>query len=717
MIAASYESIDDLEKAKIQSNNTHAQIPAGHNAVASFRGHGDEEGGMEEAEDDERAPPPPEMIAASYEQSMEKSDLEKARNPPSSIDDDMEMGIENSLQDLVDLLHEVYDNDGTHHASIENPESRVDSPPSAPANVQSDPISIVTPTLQSVDVPSLSRSHRRDSDSEIAMPFTSESMPPFRPIYDRTNQSLPLLEATLVQDVPDVPVYDAFPLNDTQYQYNSQGWAKIPRKYRIIILGSILVATAAITAVVVQVLRDRRLNAASSLTITASPSESPTVSLAMISPTSPPPTATPSASPTTGFPTKAPLVWKRQGPAIVGDAADDYFGSSVAVSADARTIAIGAAPWYADDSKKGYIRVYRTSAASGNMMQLGQTIYGDAGDWSFGYSVDIAADGNTIIIGFPGDWEDNGPPGYVRIFSLESDDDLGTYTWNQIGQDLIGESNGDEFGCSVSISGDGSTIAVGVDAYDGNNGNNSGSVKIFKMDESQSEWIQIGDDIEGEAAGVFSGQSVSISADGNRVAISSDGNNFGHLKVYQVDSAGSWEQLGQTLYSDNEYDYNAWMSLDLSPDGNTLAIGSPGKKYHDGDRQGYVKVFSLKVGDSDLGTDTAWKQLGLDITGKAAEDELGNSVSFSYDGRTIAVGAWGNDGENGESSGHVRVYRMDDSQSNWIQIGEDIDGEAEYDSSGCSVALSADGNMVAIGSYRNDDIGEDAGHVRLFVLG
>jgi hypothetical protein len=91
MIAASYESIDDLQKARNPSNDTHAQIPAGHNSVASFRGHGDDEqGGMENDqsdEDEEQAPLPPEMIAASYEQTVEESELEKARHLPSSIYD------------------------------------------------------------------------------------------------------------------------------------------------------------------------------------------------------------------------------------------------------------------------------------------------------------------------------------------------------------------------------------------------------------------------------------------------------------------------------------------------------------------------------------------------------------------------------------------------------------------------------------------------------
>jgi hypothetical protein len=59
-----------------------------------------------------------------------------------------------------------------------------------------------------------------------------------RPNFDRSQQSLPLLEATLVQDVPEEPVYNA-----TLVQRIS--------KFRAVVLGSVLVAMAAVVAVVV----------------------------------------------------------------------------------------------------------------------------------------------------------------------------------------------------------------------------------------------------------------------------------------------------------------------------------------------------------------------------------------------------------------------------------------------------------------------------------
>ena len=68
-----------------------------------------------------------------------------------------------------------------------------------------------------------------------------------------------------------------------------------------------------------------------------------------------------------------------------------------------------------------------------------------------------------------------------------------------------------------------------------------------------------------------------------------------------------------------------------------------------------------------------WIQLGNDIEGEAAGDYSGYSVAFSSDGSRVAVGAIANEA----SAGHVRVY--DYTGGSWSQVGADIDGEAAND--------------------------------------
>ena len=52
--------------------------------------------------------------------------------------------------------------------------------------------------------------------------------------------------------------------------------------------------------------------------------------------------------------------------------------------------------------------------------------------------------------------------------------------------------------------------------------------------------------------------------------------------------------------------------------------------------------------------------------------------------------------------------------SSWVQIGDDIDGEAGNDHSGYSGSLSGNGTIIAIGAPRNDGNGSYSGHVRVY---
>ena len=91
-----------------------------------------------------------------------------------------------------------------------------------------------------------------------------------------------------------------------------------------------------------------------------------------------------------------------------------------------------------------------------------------------------------------------------------------------------------------------------------------------------------------------------------------------------------------------------------------------------------------------------WGQIGSDINGESTGDNSGRSVSLSDNGTIVAIGA----DRNNTETGHVRVYQYVD--SNWVQLGDDINGESFYDHSGFSVDISADGKIVAVGAYAND---------------
>ena len=95
-------------------------------------------------------------------------------------------------------------------------------------------------------------------------------------------------------------------------------------------------------------------------------------------------------------------------------------------------------------------------------------------------TVDSSPDGNTLTIDYPGN-QGSYHPGYVRVFYLDGDG-LGS-SWKQLGQDITGDADGDEFGESVSLSGDGKTLAVGATSNDWN-GEVTGCVRTYHLEEN-----------------------------------------------------------------------------------------------------------------------------------------------------------------------------------------------------------------------------------------
>jgi hypothetical protein len=118
-------------------------------------------------------------------------------------------------------------------------------------------------------------------------------------------------------------------------------------------------------------------------------------------------------------------------------------------------------------------------------------------------------------------------------------------SWSQLGDDIDGEFAGDTFGRSLSMSMDGMNIAIGGRRNDGN-GIDSGNVRVYKWSETNAIWSQVGNDIDGEATGDQSGYSVSLSGDGSSVAIAApynggNGINAGHVRVFKFFQMPSYE--------------------------------------------------------------------------------------------------------------------------------------------------------------------------------
>ena len=383
---------------------------------------------------------------------------------------------------------------------------------------------------------------------------------------------------------------------------------------------------------------------------------------------------------------------------IDGEAPFDNAGISVSISSDGSIVALGSNVNDDNGNNSGHVRVFEN--INDVWTQIGQNIEGEAAGDQSGSSVSISNNGSIVAIGAPFSDGNGTDSGQVRVFENLNG------TWTQIGQDIDGEAAGDESGLTIGLSGDGSIVAIGAGLNDGN-GNASGHVRVFEN--VNGVWTQIGQDIDGEVAANFSGTGLSISNDGSIVAIGAYQNNnpsgqqAGHVRIFQ-NQGGSWSQIALDI--DGEAGFNRFgQAVSLSSDGLTVAIGAPNNNGNNGNQSGHVRVFTQGQG-------AVWTQIGQDIDGEASGDSSGafQTVSLSADGNLVAIGASANDG-NGGNSGHVRLF--ENQNGTWVQVGQDIDGEAAGDFSG-RLSLSGDGSTVAIGASSNDDNGNNSGHVRVF---
>ena len=375
--------------------------------------------------------------------------------------------------------------------------------------------------------------------------------------------------------------------------------------------------------------------------------------------------------------------WEQWGNDIYGDATDDKAGYSVALSSDGLTLAVGA-PYH--DSDKGQVRVYDLRAGFKQWIKR-DDIDGDATDDNAGYSVALSSNGLIVAVGAPGHniLNGNSNAGQVKVYSYNHN----TTSWTQIGtSDIDGVSTNEKHGSSVALSSDGQILAIGGYGYS----SYKGRVRVYYL--NNNNWSELGNTyIVGDFDNDYFGWSVALSSDGTTLAIGSykhNNNDAGLVRVYDHSGVelpnNLWVQRGQDIDGTAANDFMG-RSVALSSDGQIVAVGANGHDLvpMDGDNAGRVRVYDFSMSSHD------WEPKGTDIDGNAG-DSAGYSVALSSNGQTVAVGAKSHNGE----SGQVKVYNY--SSNDWVQKGQDFDGDATNDFMGWSVALSSDGKNLAVGS-------------------
>jgi hypothetical protein len=313
---------------------------------------------------------------------------------------------------------------------------------------------------------------------------------------------------------------------------------------------------------------------------------------------------------------------------------------------------------------------------------------GEEGEGRFGTSLALSADGQTALVGAPGD---NGLVGAVWAFTRQGTE------WSQQGAKLtVPEEEGEGklcasepgecgLGAAVALSADGNTALVGAPRQHGE----AGAVWVFTR--SGATWTlsqQLTAGPEEKGKGRF-GRGLALSADGDVALVGApkdNGNNGAVWAFTRTGSAFAHEGPKMTGLQQTGEGYFG-RSVALSADGNTALIGSPVDNGHIGAAWAFVN------------TGVKWNQAGGKITGagEAGEGRFGFSVAISADGKTGLVGGRTDEG------GAGAAWALTRGETGWTGQGaklvpSDASGASGF---GNSVALSADGNAALIGGPRD----------------
>lgn len=335
----------------------------------------------------------------------------------------------------------------------------------------------------------------------------------------------------------------------------------------------------------------------------------------------------------------------------------DGFGASMSLSADGKTLVVGApfessnaAANQGDNSVNASGAVYVYALSGGSWAQQAFLKASDiTAGAQFGSAVSVSADGNTLVVGASFASNVSFLHGSAYVFTR-----TGT-TWSQPAKlDASDADKEDRFGAAVALSADGSTVAIsGRSASLGKE-----AAYVFKRTGAAfaQEAIIAGQNTE--KSDLF-GAALAISADGNTLAVgapneASNANNVngdgannganGSGAAYVFSRAGStWTQQSY-LKAFNTGALDAFgTSVALSANGNTLVVGAP---YEDSNAKGVggnqtdESAFEAGAVYSYTRTGTTWSsQSYIKASNTTSDQEFGSSVALSASGATLLVGA------------------------------------------------------------------------------
>lgn len=359
----------------------------------------------------------------------------------------------------------------------------------------------------------------------------------------------------------------------------------------------------------------------------------------------------------------------------------EQLGFAVAMSGDGGTLAIGApmngnsasgvysGPVAGDDSSYGSGAVYLYTRTGRDWRQQSFLKASNSGiNDQFGSAVAISGDGNTLAVsaafedgggtGIDADQSDNslGQSGAVYLFSRM--DDIWSQTAYVKASNAGDPSDGDTFGYSIGLSDDGSTLAVGAPGEDSaateiggdetdNSATAAGAVYVFARDGgewSQQAYVKNSNN----AAGALFGYAVALDNGGDTLAASAYDEDGGRGALYLFTrNQGGWSEEARLQASNTESQDSMGVWIGISDDGGTVAVGAPdedsfltgippGDEGHT-DQETNTSAGAVYVFARD---DGAWAQQAfIKASNTGLEDWFGVRLALSGDGNTLAVGS------------------------------------------------------------------------------
>ncbi|MCK4341950.1 MAG: hypothetical protein KAY37_09535 [Phycisphaerae bacterium] len=364
-------------------------------------------------------------------------------------------------------------------------------------------------------------------------------------------------------------------------------------------------------------------------------------------------------------------------------AADDWFGLSAAISGDLAVIGAHPDVYY---SGTGAAYVFRYNGSAWIEEAKLESGGGSNGDW-FGHSVAIL--GNRVLVGAPLDSQGGTWVGAAYVFRY--DDGVGWVQEQKL--QASGGQGWDEFGWSVSLSGD---VAL-IGAFgDDDKGTTSGSAYVFRY--NGSSWIQEQKLLASDgAANDRFGDSVAVWGDVALIGAYGDddnGSSSGSAYVFRYNGS-NWAEEQKLTASDAAGEDQFGLQF-VAISGEAALIGARGND-DNGSSSGSAYVFRYDPAAE------AWFEVAKITASDAAEgDHFGFCVAIS--GNTAIVGA-AYDDDNDTDSGSAYVFPpSDDCNSNDVPDECDIADGTSQDDNGNGIPDECEAPPVCPGDSNCDGV-------------